>query len=56
MQGTITGRDVLLHSLSIVRLWGLPCYLRCLLVLASRRNSTFLEVLSTDCAAFRPNS
>ncbi len=45
MQGVIRGRDVLRHSLTIIRLWGPVCYLRCLRAIFSRRSSTFLEVL-----------
>jgi len=45
VQGTITGRDVLRHSLTILWLWGPGCYLRCLRAAMSRRPSTFLGVL-----------
>ncbi|BDG07659.1 hypothetical protein AMPC_07720 [Anaeromyxobacter paludicola] len=45
MQGTITGRDVLRHSFTILRLWGPACYLRCLRAAVSRQPSTFLAVL-----------
>ncbi len=45
MQGVITGRDVLRHSLTILRLWGPSCYLRCLRAIVTRRSCTFLEVL-----------
>lgn len=45
MEGCITGRDVLLESMTIVRLWGPRCYLRCLGAVLSRRRCTFLEVL-----------
>lgn len=45
MKGTITGRDVIVHSLAILRYWGPTCYLRCLRAAVSRRPSTFLEVL-----------
>ena len=45
MKGTITGRDVILHSLTILRYWGPSCYLRCLRAAVSRRPSTFLAVL-----------
>jgi hypothetical protein len=44
VQGTITGRDVLIHSLTILRHWGPSCYLRCLRAVVSRRPCTFLEV------------
>jgi hypothetical protein len=46
VQGTITSRDVLLHSVTIVRLWGPAFYLRCLRAIASGRHCTFLEVLA----------
>jgi hypothetical protein len=46
VQGTITSRDVLLHSVMIVRLFGPAVYLRCLRAIASGRACTFLEVLA----------
>jgi hypothetical protein len=48
MQGAITGRDVLLHSVTILRLWGPVFYVRCLRAIASRRPCTFLEVLASE--------
>ncbi len=45
VQGTITGRDVLRHSLTILKLWGPSCYVRCLRAIVSRRSCTFLDVL-----------
>jgi hypothetical protein len=45
MRGVITGRDVFLHSLTIIRLWGLPTYLRCLRAAVGRRPTTFLAVV-----------
>ena len=30
MRGVITGKDLFRHSLTIVRLYGARCYLRCL--------------------------
>ncbi len=45
MQGVITGRDVIRHSLTIIRLWGPSCYLRCVRAMLARRSCTFLEVL-----------
>jgi hypothetical protein len=45
VQGTITSKDVLLHSVTILRLWGPFFYLRCLRAIASGRACTFLEVL-----------
>lgn len=46
VQGSITSRDVLLHSFTILRLWGPAFYLRCVKAIASGRNCTFLEVLA----------
>jgi hypothetical protein len=46
VQGTITSKDVLLHSLTIVRLWGPAFYVRCIRAIASRRACTFLDVLA----------
>lgn len=46
MRGTITGTEVILHWLTIIRLWGARCYLRCLRAVASRRPSTFLGVVA----------
>lgn len=45
MRGVITGRDVLVHSLTIVRLWGLATYLSCLRAAFGRKRTTFLSVL-----------
>ena len=45
MQGCITGKDIVYQAYTIVRLWGLACYLRCLKALISGRRCTFLEVL-----------
>lgn len=46
MQGAITGKDVLVHSLTILRLWGPGVYIRCLRAMVSRRRCTFLAVVS----------
>lgn len=46
MQGVITGRDVLRHSFTILRLWGPATYLRCLRAMFTRRPCTFLEVIN----------
>jgi len=46
MRGVITGKDVLRHSITIIRLWGFPCYLRCLRAALSRAPSTFLQVVA----------
>jgi hypothetical protein len=48
VQGTITSKDVLLHSVTILRLWGPVFYVRCIRAIASRRPCTFLEVLASD--------
>jgi hypothetical protein len=45
MRGLITGRDVVLHAFTIIRLWGLPMYVRCLRATLSRRPTTFLAVV-----------
>ncbi len=45
MRGVITGRDVVLHSFSIVRLWGVSKYLQCFWAAVTRRPSTFLGIL-----------
>ena len=47
VQGAITSRDVLLHPLTIVRLWGPAFYVRCLRAIASGRACTFLGVLAS---------
>lgn len=45
MRGAITGKDVIVNSVAIVRLWGLGTYLHCLWAAVTRRRSTFLGVL-----------
>ncbi len=45
MKGTITGKEVFLHSLTIVRLWGVATFLACAWAAIARRSSTFLGVL-----------
>jgi hypothetical protein len=46
VQGVITGRHVLWHSFTILRLWGIAAYLRCLrAVLTRRRGATFLSTI-----------
>jgi hypothetical protein len=47
VQGAITTRDILRHSLTILRLWGPACYVRCLRAIVSGRTCTFLELIST---------
>ena len=46
MRGVITGKDVIRHSVTICRLWGPRCYLRCLRAALSSRPSTFLEIVA----------
>jgi hypothetical protein len=46
VRGTITSRDVLFHSFTILRLWGPGFYLRCVKAIASGRPCTFLDVLA----------
>jgi hypothetical protein len=48
VRGTITSKDVLLHPVTIVRLWGPAFYVRCLRAIASGRSCTFLEVLASN--------
>jgi hypothetical protein len=48
VQGAITSRDVLLHTVTIVRLWGPAFYVRCLRAIASGRSCTFLDVLASN--------
>lgn len=45
VQGTITSRDILLQTVTILRLWGPRFYVRCLRAIASGRPCTFLDVL-----------
>jgi hypothetical protein len=44
VQGCITARDVLWHPVTICRLWGLGCYVRCLHAIVTRRRCTFLQL------------
>lgn len=45
MRGVITGKDVVLNSVTIVRLFGVGTYLSCLWAALSRKPSTFLGSL-----------
>ncbi len=45
VRGLITGKDVVLHTFTIIRLWGLPTYVRCLRASLSRTPTTFLAVV-----------
>lgn len=53
VQGTITGKDVIIHSITILRLWGPAVYVRCLRAMVSRRPCTFLGVLAEERPAVR---
>ena len=53
VRGTITGKDVLLHSFTILRLWGPGVYVRCLRAMMSGRPCTFLGVLAEQEAVVR---
>jgi hypothetical protein len=46
MRGLITRREVVTQAFTIVRLWGVATYLRCLRAAVSRRPTTFLAVVS----------
>ncbi len=48
MRGAITGKDVIFHSVAIIRLWGPATYLQCLWAAIVRRPTTFLGVLYPD--------
>ncbi len=45
MRGAITTKDVLRHSVSVVRLWGVATYVQCLWAAVTRKPVTFLGVL-----------
>ena len=51
MEGVITTRHLLFHAPTIVRLFGTPCYLRCLRAALRGRRCTFLGVLCESGAA-----
>jgi hypothetical protein len=44
MMGSITGKHVLLNSVTIVREFGAGCYWRCLKAMLLREQKTFLEL------------
>jgi hypothetical protein len=46
MKGLITSKEVVTHALTIVRLWGVPTYLRCLRAAVSRHPTTFLSIVA----------
>jgi hypothetical protein len=45
MRGAITGKDVIVNSLSIVRLWGVATWFSCVWAAIARKQTTFLDVL-----------
>ena len=45
MKGFITGREVVRHAFTIIRLWGVSTYIRCLRATVSRTPPTFLAVV-----------
>ena len=45
VQGLITRKDILWHTTTIVRAYGLRNYLRCVGALLSSRHTTFLELV-----------
>jgi len=47
MQGYITGRHVVRYAFTIIRDFGLGCWLRCLAALLSAHPTTFLAVACT---------
>ena len=46
MKGLITSREVLVHAFTIIRLWGLPTYVRCVRAITSGSPTTFLAVVA----------
>jgi hypothetical protein len=46
MRGVITNKDVVRNLGLIFREFGAGCFLRCLWVVATRRSTTFLEVVT----------
>ncbi len=53
MRGTITAREVFRYGPTIVRIWGVGCWLACARAALSRRPSTFLDVLCR-CGVVQP--
>jgi len=47
VRGSITGKEVLIHSVTILRLWGPSVYLRCLHAVVTGRPCTFLAMLAS---------
>jgi hypothetical protein len=46
MRGLISTREVVRHAFTIIRLWGLPTYFRCLRATVSRKPTTFLAIVA----------
>lgn len=56
MQGVVTGRDVIIHTVLIVREFGPRAYLRCVRAALSGRPCTFLGTLyGQEGARVRPS-
>jgi hypothetical protein len=45
MKGLITGKHVFRHTVTLIRLWGVPTYFRCVRAALSRKPTTFLAVI-----------
>jgi hypothetical protein len=45
MKGVITGKDVVVNAVTIVRLWGAGAWLQCAWAAMTRRPTTFLGTL-----------
>lgn len=45
IQGIVTAHDVLMHPALIVRCFGCRAFVRCIVALAVRRRTTFLDVV-----------
>jgi hypothetical protein len=44
MQGTITGKHVVRHSVTIIRCWGLGTWVRCMRAVVRGSPCTFLAI------------
>jgi hypothetical protein len=45
MKGAITGKDVVVHAISILRTWGAAAWFKCLCAAVTGTPRTFLGVL-----------
>jgi len=45
MKGLITGKHVFRHTVTLIRLWGVPTYFRCVRAALGRKPTTFLAVI-----------